>query len=205
MKQNNYVEDIRQIRTLMEKSSKFLSLCGISGIIAGIVALAGAWIASQFVFQQGTYPLMSSTDSNQGKLFGLVGLGLGMLLLALGPAVWLAVRKGRKKSLPIWTAHTREMLWALFVPLGVGGLLMLFFILEGHPAMVLPLSLIFYGLGLMNASKFTFTDLHTLGLLQVALGLTMLVLPAYAIWIWALGFGILHMLYGVIMHKKYGS
>lgn len=205
MNQNNYLEDIRQIRTLMEKSSKFLSLSGISGIIAGIVALAGAWIASQFVFQQGTTPLISSADSDQATRFGLVGLGLGMMILALGPAVWLAIRKGRKNGLPIWTAHTREMLWALFLPLGVGGLLMLFFILEGSPAMVLPLSLIFYGLGLMSASKFTFTDLHTLGLLQAALGLAILVFPAFALWIWALGFGILHMLYGTIMHKKYGS
>lgn len=205
MNQNNYLEDIRQIRTLMEKSSKFLSLSGISGVIAGIVALGGAWMASQFVFQQGTNPLISNADSDQATRFGLVGLGLGMLVLALGPAVWLAIRKGRKKGLPIWTAQTKEMLLSLFIPLGAGGLLMLFFVVKGHLAMVLPLSLIFYGLGLVNASKFTFTDLHTLGLLQVALGLAILVFPGFALWIWALGFGILHILYGTIMHKKYGS
>ncbi|WP_209329170.1 hypothetical protein [Lunatimonas salinarum] len=205
MKQNNYLEDIRQIRSLMEKSSKFLSLSGISGVIAGIVALTGTWIAARFLFDQDSFSFVPSSSTEPTNMLGLIGLGLSMFVLALAAAVWLANRKGRKKGLPIWNVQIREMLLSLFIPLGAGGLLMLFFVVKGHLAMVLPLSLIFYGLGLVNASKFTFTDLHTLGLLQVLLGLGTLIFPSYALWIWALGFGILHILYGIIMHKKYGS
>jgi uncharacterized membrane protein HdeD (DUF308 family) len=63
--------------------------------------------------------------------------------------------------------------------------------------------LIFYGLALVSAGKFTFGEIHYLGMLEVLTGLLALVFPSIALFLWAFGFGVLHILYGLIMHKKY--
>jgi uncharacterized membrane protein HdeD (DUF308 family) len=64
-------------------------------------------------------------------------------------------------------------------------------------------TLVFYGLALINASKYTVRDVFYLGICEIVLGVLSMFLTGFTLLFWALGFGILHILYGTIMYFKY--
>jgi hypothetical protein len=76
-------------------------------------------------------------------------------------------------------------------------------LLKGYIGIVAPLTLIFYGLALVNASKYTLSEVRWLGLTQILLGLAAAHFIGYGLVFWALGFGLVHILYGLVMHYKY--
>jgi hypothetical protein len=202
------LEDIRVIRKLMEESSRFLSLSGLSGIVAGVVGLAGAWVAHLVIKANNPYadwylrPLAGG-EAGHGTVLELFGAMAIVLIVAFSVAVILSSRKARKSGLNAWTPVTRRMLVSLLVPLAAGGLFVLFTI-KTVPANVTAAStLIFYGVAMMSAGKFTFGEIHWLGALEIATGLVCILLPQWTIIIWAAGFGVIHICYGLFMHLRY--
>jgi hypothetical protein len=202
------LEDIRVIRKLMEESSRFLSLSGLTGIIAGGVGLAGAWIAHLVIKANNPYtdwylrPLAGGEAGN-GTVLELFGAMAIVLLVAFSAAVVFSSRKAKKSGVNAWTPVTRRMLVSLLVPLAAGGLFVLFTV-KTVPANVTAAStLIFYGVAMMSAGKFTFGEIHWLGALEVVTGLVCILLPQWTIIIWAAGFGVIHICYGLFMHLRY--
>ncbi|MGE5429024.1 MAG: hypothetical protein ACM3O8_14110, partial [Methylococcaceae bacterium] len=63
--------------------------------------------------------------------------------------------------------------------------------------------LIFYGLALVNAGKFTLSEVHYLGITEIVLGLMAAVFINWGLLFWALGFGVMHIVYGMMMYYKY--
>ncbi|WP_192820580.1 hypothetical protein [Rufibacter sp. LB8] len=203
--EKDYIRDIAEIRTMMERSSKFLSLSGWAGIMAGVYALAGAYVA---------YKMMGFTpfDLLQGKaqpgnnptdFLQVVGVAVAILVLAIGSAVILSYRKAQKRGEKIWNATAKRVLITMAVPLVVGGLLALIFISKGLIAFVAPVTLLFYGLALFNASRFTYEEVRSLGLIQILLGLVSAYFVGYGLLFWALGFGFVHIFYGISIHYRY--
>jgi hypothetical protein len=208
--QEHHLETLREIRSLMEKSSRFISLSGLSGVIAGMLALAGAAMAYIYL---GISPLdhqalyYVDVDSWQKwgmgyKAFFLLDAAI-VLVLAIGAGILLTTRKAKKKGQKIWDALTRRLLFNLAIPLITGGIFCLALLYHGNVGYIAPATLIFYGLALFNASKYTLVDVKYLGLTEIALGLSACFLPGYGLEFWAVGFGVLHILYGTIMHFKY--
>lgn len=200
--EKDYLRDIAEIRSMMERSSKFLSLSGWAGAMAGIYALVGAYIAYEFLkfspsAPEGTSAALS-TDLN-----ALLLLAVGILVLAIGSAVYLSGRNARKRGEKLWNPTVKRVLIQMAVPLVTGGLVLLVLLTKGLLAFLAPFSLIFYGLALYNASKFTYAEVRSLGLIQVGLGLMGLYLVQYGLILWALGFGVVHIIYGVYMHFRY--
>ena len=205
---DQHIEDIQIIRKLMEESSRFLSLSGLSGIIAGFLGIAGAVVAQMIITKNAApadwymQPLAGGPDGLRSvlPLFGVMGV---VLVLALSGAVLFSLRKARISGLKAWTPVTRRMLASLLIPLATGGLFILLTI-ETVPASVTAASsLIFYGLAVVSAGKFTFGEIHWLGVLEIITGLICLVLPQYTIILWAIGFGVIHIGYGLFMHLRY--
>ena len=89
------------------------------------------------------------------------------------------------------------------VPLAMGGIFSLFFLANGHEAYIAPACLIFYGIALYNGSKYTYSDIMYLGYMEMALGVANMFFLGYGLTFWAIGFGALHILYGLIMWNKY--
>ena len=202
--QSDYKKDLSDIREMMEHSSRFISLSGLSGIFAGIYALAGAWIAYSLI--ENKYVLYD------GKLMGDISfdlvayLGLDaliVLLLALATGIYFTTRKARKKGLRIWDKTTKRLLVNLSIPLVTGGFFCIVLLLRGVSGLVVPATLIFYGLALLNASKYTLNDVRYLGLTEIILGLVACFVEGYGLIVWAIGFGVMHILYGTIMYLKY--
>lgn len=201
--QQDYIKDIAEIRNMMERSSKFLSLSGWAGIMAGIYALAGAYLANSLLYfnpDELVYKLPGDPSSN---LLKLVLLALVILILAVGTAVILSNRKAGKSGQKLWNPTARRMLLTMAVPLIAGGLLILILIEHQLTGLMAPCSLIFYGLALFNASRYTYKELKTLGLIQIILGLLGAWFIGYGLLFWALGFGVFHIIYGIFMHFKY--
>ncbi|HEX2868171.1 MAG TPA: hypothetical protein VHO03_14090 [Ignavibacteriales bacterium] len=206
MKENqDYIRDIAEIRSMMERSSKFLSLSGWAGIMAGIYALAGAYIAYSifnFNLYESGYNSVETGTLPSG-IPNLIFLAVLVLVLAIGTAVFLSVKKAKRRGEVVWNAASRRLLADMAVPLTSGGILILVLISKGLIGLIPSLTLLFYGLALYNASKITYNEVKFLGMIQVALGLISSFFTEYGLLFWAFGFGVLHIIYGIYIHFRY--
>jgi uncharacterized membrane protein len=203
--EQDYLKHITEMRSLMERSSKFLSLSGLAGIMAGIYALLGAYIAHQ-LFRFNPAPINYSNAGTTGiskDLTNVIMLGTAVLVLAITTAVVLSLKNAKKRNEKFWDASTRQLVSYMSVPLVAGGLLILICIAKGLIGLIIPFTLLFYGLALYMAGKFTYKEIKSLGLIQIALGLISTCYEAYALLLWAMGFGLLHIIYGIYMHYRY--
>ncbi len=196
MDNNSHSEDLRTIRKIMEESSRFLSLNGLSGVFAGIFALCGAAIAAIAIHKAQT------AEINKLELILLLD-AIVVLIAALGISIFLSIRKATRNGLKVWTTTTKRMLLNLLIPLFSGAVIILVFYLNSNYEYIISSMLIFYGLALVSAGKFTFGEIQYLGILEVLIGIFALFIPEYGLISWAFGFGILHILYGLIMLRKY--
>jgi len=201
----DYIRDIAEMRSMMERSSKFLSLSGLAGVMAGIYALAGAYIAYK-VFYFNPDEIANSvlkTGITSPSLLKSIFLALIILILAISTAIFLSYIKANKKGEKLWDPTAKRLLINMAVPLIAGGLLILILISQGLIGLVAPFTLLFYGLALYNASKFTYEEVRSLGLIQIALGLISSYFVGYGLLFWAVGFGVVHIIYGIYMHYRY--
>ena len=199
--EQDYIRDIAEIRSMMERSSKFASLSGLSGILAGIYALAGAFIV--YHYYSFNPDSVDYTNYSAGSLINVIAIALIILILALGSAVFLSYKKGNQKGEKIWNTTSRRLIANMAVPLSAGGILILIFLSKGLVGLIIPSTLLFYGLAIYNASKFTFGEMKFMGLLQIGLGLISAYFIEFSLFIWAFGFGVVHIAYGTYMHFKY--
>jgi hypothetical protein len=200
-KGQDYIQDIAEMRSLMERSSKFLSLSGLAGIMAGIYALTGAYVAYKvfdFSPAETGYNFTGSAD-----LLRIILLASVVLILAVGTAIFLSYKKADKSGEKFWNITTKRLLINMAVPLIAGGVMCLILISKGLIGLIAPFTLLFYGLALYNASKFTYHEIRSLGLIQIVLGLVSSYFVEYGLLFWALGFGVTNIAYGFYMHYRY--
>ncbi len=204
------LETLQEIRSLMERSSRFISLSGLSGVAAGLWALAGA--AAVYIYL-GSTPFAGRFRYYEAALnserwgmdyiaFFLLDAAI-VLAGAITSGIYFTTRKARRKGLPVWDALTRRLLLNLAIPLATGGVFVMALFYHGLLGLIAPTTLVFYGLALVNASKYTLNDIRWLGLSEIALGLFASFRPGFGLELWALGFGLLHIVYGVWMYWKY--
>lgn len=200
----NYQEDLNHIRNMMEKSSRFISLSGLSGVFAGIVALIGA-VYVYFVFEREGINYFDGNRNvfNSDLVVELVIVGTVILISAVSIGYIFTARESKKKNQKIWDSLTKRLLFSFAVPLVTGGLFCLILLYHHLFVLVAPATLIFYGLGLINAEKYTLSDVKYLGFMQIILGLLSFLFLGWGLVFWAIGFGALHIVYGFMMHKKY--
>lgn len=202
--EQDYIRDIAEIRSMMERSSKFLSLSGWAGIMAGIYALAGAYIAYKvFNFNPDAIVPGNLSPAASFVLFNTILLALAVFTLAICTAIFVSYREADKRKEKLWNATSKRLLTYMAVPLITGGLLILILISKGMIGLIAPLSLLFYGLALYNAGKFTYMEVRIVGLIQIILGLASSYYVEYGLLFWAIGFGLVHILYGIYMHYRY--
>jgi uncharacterized membrane protein YidH (DUF202 family) len=202
-KEQDYIQDIAEIRSMMERSSKFLSLSGWAGIMAGIYALLGAYIAYTFLNFHPDELFYSSLGSSSSSLPEVILLAITILILALGTAVFLSYKRAGKRNKKLWNPTAKLLLVNMMVPLVVGGILILFMLSKGLIGLVAPFCLLFYGLALFNAGRYTYQEVKILGLTEIILGLIGFWFVEYGLLFWALGFGVVHIIYGIHMNYKY--
>lgn len=205
------LETLRDIKNMMERSSRFISLSGLSGISAGICALIGAYIAAPYVF--GTKDLfIEHINYRATEGYGDIGIILNTRIFWIAAATFLAALisafvftfiKSRREGIPIWGNTAKRLLINVSIPLLAGGIFLYKLMHFGTFGLIAPGCLIFYGLALINASKYTLGEIRYLGFFQIVLGIINLWFVGYGLYFWALGFGVLHIAYGAYMWWKY--
>ncbi|GEO05696.1 hypothetical protein AAE02nite_33600 [Adhaeribacter aerolatus] len=203
------LETLTDIRSMMERSSRFISLSGLSGVFAGIFALVGAAAVAiryrlSFTMEEYyTRATLSSGIPNAEFFIFLFGVALLVLFASLAVAILLTTMRARKHKLPIWDKTAQRVVWNMFIPLSAGGIFCLILLDHGIFTLVAPATLLFYGLALLNTSKYTYPDLRYLALSEISLGLLASFVVGYGLFLWAIGFGVLHIFYGARMYQKY--
>jgi hypothetical protein len=205
--QDSSIQALNEIRSIMDRSARFISLSGWSGIWAGTTALAGAAVAWRWL-QLPRYSYVGKVNQASADYFdpytiNFIWLGLLVFCTALLGGFYFTWRKAQRLGHKLWNNASRQMLIQLFFPLFAGGVFSFIFIYYGIGILVPPACLAFYGLSLISASRHTYSDIRYLGMLDVTLGCASLFFPGFGLYFWALGFGVLHILYGAIMWNKY--
>lgn len=195
-------DDLAHIRSMMERSSRFISLSGLSGVGAGIVGFATG-IFAILTLKKNQVDFSTDYVFNKEVVFELIILGILALLLAISFGCFFTIRKSKKLGLQIWTATTKKILVQLAIPLMVGGIFVLALLQYNLYGLISGATLIFYGLALVNAEKYTYSDIKYLGFLEIILGVLSLFFIGKGLFFWTIGFGLLHIIYGVILYRKY--
>ncbi len=204
MENNNYLKDIQDIKQMMSKSSQFISLSGLSGILAGIYALIGAWMAYKTIYvESSNIETHSNLIISEEMIIRLLVIAISVVILSLATGILLSIRKAKKSDESIWNSTARRLVINFLIPLATGAFFILFLIEKEILGLVAPLTLIFYGLACVNASKYTLGGVRYLGITFIVLGLLSTWFIGYGLLFWALGFGVCHILYGGIMYFKY--
>lgn len=204
--QDQHLDALQDIRKMMQRSSRFISLSGLSGIAAGTWALIGAFFAYDWITEYNNtyedYGHFTGSSFVQLKL-NLFLLAMTVLALALVSAFYFTWRKAGKDKIPMWDHSMKLLTFNLLIPLIAGGLFILAMLQQDDWHFIAPTCLIFYGLALVNGSKYTLTDIRYLGYLEIIVGLISTQFPRSGLIFWAIGFGILHIIYGFVMWWKY--
>jgi MFS family permease len=204
------IEDIKAIRKIMEESSRFLSLSGISGVFAGAMAIAGALVAYIFILDNGSIQYEDYLRSLPVKealvvKWQLMTVAAVVLLISVLSALYLSLKKAKKDGKNLLTPISRRLLVNFLIPLVTGGVFVIVLLIQNNIKLIVPCFLIFYGLALVNAGKFTFGEIFYLGIFQIITGLVSAFVPGWGLIFWIIGFGILHIIYGLAMYRKYGA
>ena len=198
---NSRNEDIKVIREMMEKSSKFLSLSGLSGVVAGSAAIIGSAFAYFYLLRD-----PGATDYNSWQETVILAAdALMVLFVSVGMSLLLSWRKAKKNGQRLFNKVTYRILYSLAVPLVAGGIFCLVYLSRGDIGTVIAATLVIYGLALVNASKYTYGEIHYLGLTEIILGLAAAVFGRYGLLLWTAGFGVCHIVYGLVMYFKYDT
>ncbi|MDB5209516.1 MAG: hypothetical protein JWQ30_343 [Sediminibacterium sp.] len=203
---NVHLDTLQDIKQMMERSSRFISLSGLSGIGAGICALGGAFFTLRMISSEKDKGLdyrQLAFDTGSDLQHNLLLIGGITFVAALMVAFIFTYMRSVRTGNAIWGTTSRRLLWNTMIPLAVGGMVTLRFLQLGYGGLIAPTCLLFYGLALINGSKYTLTEIRWLGFSELLLGIVNLWMIGYGLLFWAFGFGVLHIVYGAIMWWKY--
>lgn len=194
-------DDLREIKDIMNRSTRFTSLSGLSGVAAGVAGLAGAFVAHSTVFSEPVYFTFEPVPMGSGHSKLLFAIAAATLLLAAVGAVVFTRLKAKGHT--VWNTQAKRFVANMAIPMLAGGLVCGLLWLHHLPGLLLPLSLVFYGLALVNAGRDTLPEIRVLGLVETGLGIGALLFIPYSLLFWAVGFGGMHVVFGVWVQWKH--
>ena len=205
-------KDISLIKNLMEKSSKFSNLSGYAIATTGLLALLGAVfvyfdlgisISEKYISYAELINQTGNANSTYTKIKLLVIIASLILLTSLLILYVTAKLKSERHDINLFNSSFSRALKSLFIPVLSGGIFCGFLILHKMYGLVAPATLIFYGLGLISASKYSYNELELLGYLELLLGTIASYYMGSGLLFWMIGFGIGHIVLGFFIHYKY--
>ena len=209
MKKNSRtIDDIKTIRKMMEESTRFLSLSGLSGIFAGGFAIAGALVAYFLILHNGSirydeYFTSLTVKETLVLRLKLIADAVCVLILSIIFSIYFSINKAKREGKNFWSPASKKLLINMLIPLFTGGIFIIVILVQNHIQLIVPGLLIFYGLALVNSAKFTLDEVFYLGIFEIITGLAASFFSGWGFIFWIFGFGILHIIYGVVMYRKY--
>ncbi len=190
MNKDKALESVNEIKELMEKSSKFISISGFAAIMAGIYASIGASIIVL---------IPSLTDT----LEPMIIVAAAVLAASAITACILSYNKSKRMRQKFFSKLAYRALWNFSLPMLTGGILCISILCHGYYGIVSSITLLFYGLTLVNVSKFTYSNIAWLGYAFICLGIIDSFWEGHSLLFWTIGFGGFHILYGILFYIHY--
>ena len=205
MDNQEHLKNLSEIKDLMNKSSRFISLSGLAGVMAGIYALIGAYMAYDTIYatEEPSKEAYRKIVLYELEMIELFAIAISVLILSVLTAIFFSWRKAKKHNEKLWDTTSRRLLINFLIPLATGGFFILLLIEKDSFVFIAPLTLVFYGLACVNASKYTLGYTRYLGITMIIIGLISVYFLGYGLLFWALGFGLCHIIYGTLMYFKY--
>lgn len=183
------MDNLRYIRETMERASAFTGISGWGQVAIGGTALISALIAGR-----------------QSSFQTWLAVWIAEAVISLLIAGWSMDRKARAAQMPLLSGPGRKVAFSLSPPLFVGGLLTVVLYQAGLVSAIPGVWLLLYGTGVVTGGMFSVRIVPIMGLCFMALGaITLFAPPALANWFLAVGFGGLHIVFGVIIARRYGG
>jgi hypothetical protein len=198
------IQSVNEIKELMERSSKFVSLSGLTGILIGVYAFIGAWLVNSltgipFVNNPGSHRLLSFSDT---RIITIVIAGC-VIAASLISTFLISYYKSIKAKQKLLNKLIYRLIWNFGLPLFVGGVFCIALLYNRNYGLTSTVMLLFYGFALVNVSKYTFSNVGWLGYAFLSLGLVDAFFEGNALLFWTIGFGGFHIIYGVLFYFLY--
>ena len=205
MKSKDYLDDIGEIKHLMNKSSRFMSLSGLSGILAGIYALIGATLVYNIIYKDNplTKDSYQTLVLDETSMLNIFAIAFAVVSISIITAIIFSWKKAKLYNEKLWDIASRRLMINFMIPLATGGFFIIALIEKEIYVFVAPLTLVFYGLAIVNASKYTPGYIRYFAVTMILIGLSSVWFLGYGLFFWALGFGLCHIIYGALVHLKY--
>lgn len=195
MKEEEIKTTLRDIKEMMEKSSRFTAISGWSIAVIGVLAMVCYFCVSSIY--------MKSINTPQAIRTAII-FAICLLVVSFSIVTLCSIRKAKRINRPFKLDKTiGQLLFNFSLPMLVGGLFSIAMIIQGHYGLTSSIMLLFYGLALVNCHHYTAPVLRFLGYGELLLGIIDCFLVDYGFLFWLLGFGILHILFGIFFIIKY--
>ena len=181
------MDNLRYIRETMERATAFTGISGWGEVAIGATAI----IASLVAARQVAFTLWLAVWVVEGTISLLI-------------AGWSMDRKARAVQMPSCPARDVRLFY-LSPPVIASGLLTIVLFRAGLTNAIPGVWLLLYGTGVVTGGMFSVGVVPIMGLCFMALGAGALFAPEFANWFMAAGFGGLHIVFGVIIARKYGG
>jgi hypothetical protein len=183
------MDNLKYIRETMERATAFTGISGWGQVAIGVTALGSSFIAAQ-----------------QKSFTQWLAIWCAEALVALLIAGWSMDRKSRAVKMPMFSGPGRKVAFSLSPPLFAGGMLTVVLYRAGLTNAIPGLWLLLYGTGVVTGGMFSVSAVPIMGLCFMTLGAAAFLAPAaFANWFMAAGFGGLHIVFGVIIARRYGG
>jgi hypothetical protein len=183
------MDNLQYIRETMERATAFTGISGWGQVAIGVTALAASFIAAQ-----------------QKSFTNWLAIWCAEAVVALLITGWSMDRKARAAKMPLLSGPGRKVAFSLSPPLFAGGLVTVVLYRAGLTNAIPGLWLLLYGTGVVTGGMFSVSAVPIMGLCFMAFGAAAFLAPAgFANWLMAAGFGGLHIVFGVIIARRYGG
>jgi len=201
--QNESLQELQHIKKMMERSTKFSSISGFSAIAAGICAVTGIWVAIKEIAAWKEQHLNNLSANKDDLAFQLLLIAVVTFLAAAFTSFIFVYLRCKKLDIPVLGMSARRVIINMAIPLLAGGCFIFRIATSGSYELITPACLIFYGLALVNASKYTLDEIKYLGFIELGIGIINLWVLGYGLILWGIGFGLMHIIYGTLIWWKY--
>jgi hypothetical protein len=187
--QGRAIDDLRFIRETMENASAFTAVSGWGMVAVGAVAFAASAVAA-----------------TQPTVRGQLTAWFAAAAVSIAISTYAMVRKSRRANTPLFHGAGRKFLLSFLPPMTVGAILTYALLESGNFALVPPMWLMLYGTAVITGGAFSVRAVPVMGLLFIAIGVVSLALPPWTThWILGGAFGALHIIFGLIIARRYGG
>ncbi|HEY3011164.1 MAG TPA: hypothetical protein VGJ36_00360 [Gemmatimonadales bacterium] len=183
------MDNLSFIRSTMERATAFTAVPGWGGVAMGVTALIATVLAS-----------------NSATVTEWLVIWLSASVLAFTIGGWAMVRKARRAGTTVFSYSGRRFVLSYVPPLAVGALLTVVLVRAGLHSALPGTWLLLYGTGVVTGGAFSVRVVPIMGFCFMALGaLALLISPGWSEWLLAAGFGGLHIIFGIIIARRYGG